>query len=67
MKDPRPAARMMVQHDPDCLEDLWLRYWANGGTGDKFELDAYLHGLIERDPFDQKILAWALHDLSRRR
>lgn len=67
MEDSRPAARMMVLQDSDCLEDLWLRYWANGGNADKFEFDAYLHGLMERDLFDQKILAWALQDLSRRR
>ena len=66
MKDSRPTARMMVLQNSDCLQDLWLRYWANGGTADKFEFDAYLHGLMERDPFDQKILTWALQDLSWR-
>ncbi|MDQ0118440.1 hypothetical protein J2T22_001618 [Pseudarthrobacter defluvii] len=67
MRNPRLTARIMVKHDPGWLEDIWLRYWANGGSADKFDFDAYLHGLSERNPFDQRILAWALDDLGRRR
>lgn len=57
---------MMLLHDTEWLDELWLWYWANGGNADKFEFEALLHGLGEEDPFDEKILAWAIEDLSCR-
>ena len=63
MKDPRFIAKMMTEQNRTSLDDLWLRYWANGGTADKSEFDAYLNGSAERDPFELKILAWAIEDL----
>lgn len=64
MEDPRIVARTLAQTDPDWVNDLWQKYWGHGGSADMIEFDAYLHGLTERDPFELKILAWAIEDLS---
>ena len=64
MEDPRIAARALAQKDPGWVSDLWLKYWAHGGSADMTEFDAYLRGLTERDSFELRILAWALEDLS---
>ena len=44
------------------VQDLWLRYLALGGTGDAFDLDGYLQGLIPLGTFQQDILAQALNE-----
>ncbi len=30
------------------------------------DFDAYLFGILERDPFDLRILSWAMEDLEAR-
>lgn len=65
MEDPRSVARALVQEDPGWAMDLWLKYWAHGGSVDMFEFDSYLRGLTERDPFELRILAWAIEDLAQ--
>ncbi len=47
------------------VQDLWLRYLALGGTGDAFELDGYLQGLVPLDTFQQDVLAQALNEALR--
>jgi hypothetical protein len=44
------------------VQDLWLRYVALGGTGDAFDLDGYLQGLLPLDIFQQDVLAQALNE-----
>jgi hypothetical protein len=44
------------------VQDLWLRYLALGGTGDVFELDGYLQGLMPLETFQQDVLAQALNE-----
>jgi len=44
------------------VQDLWLRYVALGGTGDAFDLDGYLQGLVPLETFQQDILAQALNE-----
>lgn len=66
MKNPWLVARLMVIDDPNFLQDLWARYWANGGRADKFAFDALLQGLFTPDEFDHHILTWAFQDLSSR-
>jgi len=44
------------------VQDLWLRYVALGGTGDAFDLDGYLQGLVPLQIFQQDILAQALNE-----
>ena len=44
------------------VQDLWLRYLALGGTGDAFDLDGYLQGLVPLDTFEQDVLAQALNE-----
>ncbi|NEK56498.1 hypothetical protein GCU56_01230 [Geodermatophilus sabuli] len=56
------AARVHAQLS---VQDLWLRYLALGGTGDAFDLDGYLQGLVPLDTFQQDVLAQALNEASR--
>ncbi len=44
------------------VQDLWLRYVGLGGTGDAFDLDGYLQGLVPLEAFQQDVLAQALNE-----
>jgi hypothetical protein len=44
------------------VQELWLRYVALGGTGDAFDLDGYLQGLVPLDAFQQDVLAQTLNE-----
>lgn len=44
------------------VQDLWLRYLALGGTGDAFDLDGYLQGLMPLEEFQQDVLAQSLNE-----
>ena len=44
------------------VQDLWLRYLALGGSGDAFDLDGFLQGLVPLDTFQQDVLAQALNE-----
>ncbi|GAA2862646.1 hypothetical protein [Paenarthrobacter ilicis] len=66
MEDSRETARTMVLEHDIAIEDLWTWYWANGGNARPWDFDAYLFGIQERDPFDLKILGWAMEDLEAR-
>lgn len=64
MEDPRCAAGELLATPGAELWLLWLWYWANGGGGQEWELDAFIHGLPVLEEYDVKILHWALEDLS---
>lgn len=53
------AARVRLEL---TVHDLWLRYVALGGTGDAFDLDGYLQGLVPLGAFQQDVLAQALNE-----
>src|SRR5919112_5271260 len=55
MDDARARAELTVP-------DLWLRYLALGGTGDAFDLDGYLHGVMPLEFLEQDVLAQALNE-----
>ena len=44
------------------VQELWLRYIALGGTGDAFDVDGYLQGLVPLDTFQQDVLAQAVNE-----
>ena len=44
------------------VQDLWLRYVGLGGTGDTFDVDGYLQGLVPLETFQQDVLAQALNE-----
>ena len=44
------------------VQGLWLRYVALGGTGDAFDVDGYLQGLIPLEIFQQDVLAQSLNE-----
>jgi hypothetical protein len=58
------AARV---HAELTVQDLWLRYVALGGSGDAFDLDGYLQGLVLLETFEQDVLAQALNEELRDR
>ncbi|WP_275777051.1 hypothetical protein [Paenarthrobacter sp. Y-19] len=64
--DSRQTARLLVLEHEITLDDLWAWYWANGGNAMLLDFDAYLFGILERDPFDLRILSWAMEDLEAR-
>lgn len=63
MNDPRQRARTLIAQRAITLLDLWVRYWANGGSAKLFELDAYINCIQEPDPFELRVLEWALEDM----
>ena len=44
------------------VQDLWLRYVGLGGTGDAFDIDGYLQGLVPLESFQQDVLAQAVNE-----
>lgn len=64
MEDPRQTALKLIGQNDRHLQELWMRYWANGGEAQQFEFEVYLHGMYELDRFDLKILAWALEEVT---
>jgi hypothetical protein len=54
------AARI---HAHFTVQDLWLRYVGLGGTGDAFDLDGYLQGLMPLEAFQEEVLAQAVNDV----
>ncbi|MCU1565335.1 MAG: hypothetical protein JWQ56_272 [Pseudarthrobacter sp.] len=64
MEDPRCAAKELLATPGVELWLLWLRYWANGGSGQEWELDAFIHGLPVLEEYDLKLLGWAIEDLN---
>ena len=44
------------------VQNLWLRYVALGGSGDAFDLDGYLQGLVPLETFQQDVLAQTLNE-----
>ena len=44
------------------VHELWLRYLALGGTGDAFDVDGYLQGVLPLSSLEQDILAVALNE-----
>jgi len=44
------------------LEQLWMRYFALGGTGDLLDVDAQLSGLVLLPPEERNVLAHAINE-----
>lgn len=66
MEDPRLTAQNLIELDGTYLQDLWVSYWGNGGNAQLMEFDAYLHGLIQQDEYDLRILEWAIEEVLAR-
>lgn len=56
----------MVQQDRTSIENLWLRYFANGGNAGPLDFEAYIYGLLDPDEYDALILFWAVEEVSAR-
>ncbi|MFK4637257.1 hypothetical protein [Paenarthrobacter histidinolovorans] len=61
--DPRQSARNLLQLDTVTIERLWIRYWAEGGSADLLELDAYVHEALRPPAFELTLLGWATERL----
>lgn len=53
------AARL---HAELSVQDLWTHYLGIGGTGDTFDIDGYLQGLMPLEALEEEILAQAVND-----
>jgi len=67
MRDPRHAAGNLLGTRTISLDLLWLRYWAQGGTAGVLEFDAYIHGALQPEQFELKLIDWALEEALPRR
>ena len=56
---PIEAARVRAEL---TVQDLWLRYVALTGSGDAFDIDGYLQGLVPLESFQQDVLAQAVNE-----
>lgn len=45
------------------LPELWLEYFAMGGSLELFDLEAYIHGLATLPPMDRAVLEQVLWEL----
>jgi hypothetical protein len=62
-EDPSLAAlRSAFQRTELTLEQLWMRYFALGGSADLMELDAHLAGLLALTAHEQDMLAHAVNE-----
>jgi len=62
-EDPQLAGlRDAYAHTRLTLEQLWMRYFALGGTADLVDLDACLAGLVPLDPDQNELLAHAVNE-----
>jgi hypothetical protein len=44
------------------VDELWLRYFALGGSAGRLEVDAYVNGAIALQPFEHDMLAHAINE-----
>ena len=63
VEDPRSAALALLQERRASVDEIWLRYWANGGNTGPVEFEAYLYGLLEPAEFDPVVLSWAVQEV----
>jgi hypothetical protein len=58
------SARFHAAYEASGLSvaELWLRYFAFGGAGSEFEVDAYLNGAIALPGIQHDILAHAINE-----
>ncbi len=58
----RSALEDGYAHAELTLEQLWVRYFALGGTADLTDLDAYVHGLSDLPDHQSDLLAHAVNE-----
>ncbi|MDT0277611.1 PP2C family protein-serine/threonine phosphatase [Blastococcus goldschmidtiae] len=58
----RSALSTGYAHADLSLEQLWMRYFALGGTGDLTDVDAFLHGLATLPDHESDLLAHAVNE-----
>lgn len=60
--DQQRSLSLAVQRAQIPMSQLWLRYFALGGTEGPLEVDAYVHGLTELDAEQRDVLAHAVNE-----
>ena len=63
MDDPRKTAREYLQRGTATLDQLWARYWGNGGSAGPVEFEAYLYAAQDPPAQELEILGWALTEI----
>ena len=57
------TAQSMIEHDETDVNELWLRYFANGGNALALEFESFLYGLHEPGDLDLDLLGLAVDEL----
>lgn len=63
VEDPRLTAQSMIDHDETDVNEIWLRYFANGGNALALEFESFLYGLHEPSDLDLDLLGLAVEEL----
>lgn len=61
---PQRLARSLIYAGEVAISDIWLRYWAAGGSADVMTLDTRIHGLTTLPLVHRVPLMEALEELS---
>jgi hypothetical protein len=63
VEDPRLTARSMIEQNETDVDELWLRYFANGGSALHFEFESFLYQVSEPTALDLDLLDLAIEEL----
>ncbi|MFB0840519.1 hypothetical protein LFT44_16675 [Arthrobacter sp. FW306-05-C] len=63
MEEARKTALILLRNRTLTPDDLWIAFYAIGGTAGPLELEAYIHGLLPVSMIDAELLSDALHNL----
>ena len=63
VEDPRVTARSMIAQDEIDVDELWLRYFGNGGNTLSFEFESFLYGMNEPSALDLDLLGLTIEEL----
>ena len=61
-EEQRRALRSALEVADLTLDQLWMRYFALGGSADLLEVDGHVHGLVSLPPAQVNVLAHALNE-----
>ncbi|MDJ1114250.1 hypothetical protein [Microbacterium dauci] len=67
MEEIRRRTRSLLTEGSITPDDLWIAFYAVGGTAGPLELEAYVHGLMQISMIDAELLSDALLELQERR
>jgi hypothetical protein len=61
-EDQQESARVAFMLANSGIWETWLAYFGAGGDLDEWDVDAYLHGVLQLPALDRDLLAIALNE-----